>query len=434
MRSDGVTWRRALTFIFIVLLFCGAESYPYSLSDLNKDIASLLQDVHPSVVTIHASRKAGSGPRTSLFQYGAALADTQIGTGVVYDDRGHIVTTRYVVSGGSRFEVFSRDGTKFAAVLVGVDPEMDLSVLQIAGGQLPPLPLNDAKPVLAGSLLFVVGNSFGIPNAANLATAVGYRADGSLQVSANLAPGFSGGPVIDVDGQMVGLISAKLTEPVSLSSLRLYRQTPTGQKAWGFSGAEMELPSTGVVLAISAADIRAVVDRLISGESRNRGFLGVQPQDVDPAWLAKAFSINYGVMISNVLRNSPAWDAGIRAGDILTQYLSRRISSSEQLRKLIAANRPGDVISLVVVRSGRNLSFTVRLSSQEAMTVAGVLEPASDPVDTIYGQPDPEFLTDDEYRQRIEEQMLQLRRDLRRQMDQLNSLQRELERLGEDKP
>jgi S1-C subfamily serine protease len=434
MRLAALTRRRTLLFAFISVLILSADLFPYSLVDFNNQITSLLQNVHPSVVTIHAYRKLGTGLGTSLFPFGAELADTQIGTGVVYNERGHVVTTRFVVSGGNRFEVFSRDGRKFEAVLVGVDPEMDLSVLQIAGGQLPPLPLDDSKPVLAGSLLFVVGNSFGIPNAANIATAVGYRSDGSLQVSANLAPGFSGGPVIDVNGKMVGLISAKLTEPVNLTYLRLYRRTPAGLKAWGFSGAEMELPSTGVVLAISSSDIRAGVDHLISGERKRQGFLGVEPQDVDADWLAQAFSVRHGVMISNVLSNSPAWDAGIRTGDILTQYLGRRISSSEQLRRLIATNRAGDLVSLVVVRGGRSLSLIVQLGSRDAMSAIGVLDPIDSPVDTVYGQADPEFSNDDDYRARIESQILKMKRDLRRQMDRLNALQRELKRLGEKEP
>jgi membrane-associated protease RseP (regulator of RpoE activity) len=139
-------------------------------------------------------------------------------------------------------------------------------------------------------------------------------------------------------------------------------------------------------------------------------------------------------MISNVLSNSPAWDAGIRTGDILTQYLGRRISSSEQLRKLIATNRAGDLISLVVVRGGRSLSIIVKLSSRDAMSSVGVIDPINGSADTVYGQSDPEFSNDDDYRARIESQILKMKRDLRRQMDQLNALQRELKRLGEKEP
>jgi C-terminal processing protease CtpA/Prc len=229
---------------------------------------------------------------------------------------------------------------------------------------------------------------------------------------------------------MVGLISVKLTEPVTLTSLRLHEETDAGPRTWSFSGADMELPSTGVVLAISAPDIRSAAERLISGGRRSRGFLGVQSQNVDPVWLRKAFGVKHGVMISNVLNSSPAWGAGIRAGDILTQYLGRRISSSEQLSKLIAANRPGDVVSLALVRGGRSLSFTVQLSSREAMGVAGVLDPVNNRPDTTYGQPDREFLNEDDYREWIERRLTNLKRNLEKQMDQLNDLQRELERLN----
>ena len=435
MRSLGVIKPKWYVAAFVFFLFVSSDLQSTTLKEFDKEITDLVHGVQASVVTIHTYHKyPADSDKGRSFPFVPEYIDTQIGTGVVYDSNGHVITTCHVVAGGNRFEVFSRDGRKFEAVLVGVNPDADLSVLQITSGQLPALAIDLTKPVIAGSLLFVIGNSFGIPNAANLATAVGYKSDGSLLVSANLAPGFSGGPVINTSGKMVGLISAKLTEPVVLNSMKLYRKSPTGQKVWDFQRAEMELPSTGVILALSASDVKNKADQLIAGEHTRRGFLGIRVQNMDPDWMQKAFNVKSGVMIADVLENSPARKAGIRPGDILTRYLSRQIENSNQLYKLIASNRQGDIVSLMVVRGGRNLRFTVRLTSQEAINIINVTNPEPSLQDIINEEPEAELAIDPDYKRTLGERIRQLKCDMLKQMDQLNALQRELDRLmSEDK-
>jgi serine protease Do len=401
-----------------------------TLKDFEQEITTLLDGVHPSVVTIHAysSPKSGSAER-SRFPYASALADTQIGTGVVYDSAGHIVTTGHVVRGGSRFEVFSSDGRRFEAVVVGVDSRADVAVLRITAKVLQPLALNTVGKVAPGSILFVLGNSFGIANAANLGTAVGYRDDGSLQVSANLAPGFSGGPVINVDGEMVGLVSAKLTEPVVLNSLKLQQTTPTGSRTYGFSNAQMELPSTGVILAVAAASLKSTADRLISGGRLGRGFLGVQPEDVDPDWMVKAFNVSHGIMIADVLPRSPAGKAGIHAGDILTQYLGRRITNSDQLRELIGNCKPGDVVSISIVRGGRSINMTVQLASMDAFAGLPQFRTASATPDSAAAGDVFDLSMGVDYRQDLEDRIERLQMDLARQMREIDLLKKQLNEL-----
>jgi S1-C subfamily serine protease len=435
MLAPKATYRKvSLFFLFTLLLICsdiGAET----LKEFDREIRNLLHRVQSSVVTIYTYRKVGS-PTGGIFPFNPELIDTQIGTGVVYDTNGHVLTTGHVVRGGSDFEVFARDGRKFKAVISGIAPDRDIALLQIAPNQLSPLPLRTSDPVAAGSILFAVGNSFGIPNAANLAVAVGYRSNGSLQVSANLAPGFSGGPVVDVEGRMVGLISAKLTEPVTLGHVRLTRESSSGTSAIDFTGAEMELPSTGVIIAISSSDVRESVTRLIEGERSGKGFLGIRPEDMDPAWAARAFNVRHGVIISEVMQNSPAWEAGIRSGDILTQYLGRRVVSSNQLRKLIATGKKGDVVSLSVMRGGRSLSIAVQLSSEEAMNIAGQADQIGVPIDStanIREIPIRQLIGEDNYRRQMQARITALRLELRRQMKELEYLQRELSRSQGDK-
>jgi len=423
------TWALAA----LVILVGSSAARGASLAELDAEIKSLLSQFRSSIVTIQSYSQDDLRRQSGVFfPFSYDYVDTQIGTGVVYDDLGHIVTTGHVISGGQRFEVVSRDGKRFRATVVGVDPEVDLSVLRITPGQLSPIALSSGEPVVSGSLLLAVGNSFGVPSAACLATAVGYRQDGSLQVSASLAPGFSGGPIVNVNGEMVGMISAKLTEPVSLGSLQLKRESIGGTRIWEFSEANVELPSTGVILALPSSYVAESADRIIAGERTGRGFLGVQLEDIDPEWALKAFNVRYGVMISDVMKASPAWNVGVRTGDILTHYLGRRISNSDQLRRLIAANRDGDVVSLVVVRGGRNISFTVQLASAQS-AAAGDLYAPSQPQDSaigkaLLGPPDLDESDNSEwFRQRI----LDMRRELVRRLEELDKLEEQIREEGQ---
>jgi len=426
---------QALTRVIALALILTFSSLAQAttLKDFEQEITTLLDGVHPSVVTIHAySSSESSSAKGARYRYASDLADTQIGTGVVYDNDGHIVTTGHVVRGGSQFEVFSSKGRRFDAAVVGVDSRADVAVLRITPKQLPPLALDTTRKVPPGSILFVLGNSFGIANAANLGTAVGYRDDGSLQVSANLAPGFSGGPVINVDGQMVGLVSAKLTEPVVLNSLRLQQTTPSGLKTYGFSGAQMELPSTGVILAVAARSLKSTADRLISGGRFGRGFLGVQPEDVDPDWMETAFSVTHGVMITDVLPSSPAWKAGIHVGDILTQYLGRRITNSDQLRDLIGDCKPGDVVSLSVVRGGRTINMTVQLASIDAIPVLPQYRTTAAVPDSSSSEEVFDLSMGVDHRQDLENRISKLQMELARQMKEIDQLKKQLRELDDN--
>jgi len=336
MRVAASTHASRLLVFIALFLVLSADVASADLRDLDKEISSLLRKVQSSVVTVHAYCYAQPIPPQPAYK--PPGVDTLIGSGIVLDTLGHIVTTGHVIRGANRFEVFTRDGRVHNATLIGVDQLADVSVLKISTDSIVPLKFSTDKLVISGALLFAIGNSFGIPSAASLATAVGYRADGSLQVSANLAPGFSGGPVVNSSGEAVGMISAKLTEPVALGQMNLYR----GNTRWGFNRAEVELPSTGVILALSASDVRNAADRIIEDARRQKGFLGVLPEDLDPIWRAKVFGLDAGVMISEVLHNSPASKVGVKSGDILTHFLDRTINSSEQLKSLIETYRPGD--------------------------------------------------------------------------------------------
>ncbi len=425
-RLSGLIIRYVLAFVFALVLF-SANPANASLKDLDSEIGALLSSVQPSVVTVYAFRD--SDPLGPNYAITPSHIDTLIGSGIVYDTSGNIVTTGHVIRGSNRYEVHTWDGRKFSAIMVGIDTEFDLSVLKVIPGQLEPMPIAERRPVRAGSLMFAVGNSYGIPNSASLATAVGYRADGSLQVSANLTPGFSGGPVVNTSGKLVGMISAKLTEPVALGGLELYQSEGGTSETWSFTGASLELPSTGVILAICASDYRTAAARVIEGFHNKRGFLGIQPEDMAGEFLTKVFGLSSGVMISEVLKNSPAWKVGLRSGDILTHFLGREIQSAEELRDLIGRNRPGDIVTLKAFRDGRSLSYTVQLTSTDfysyhlstlekpgTFTTASSSTPKSD-------------LSPEEHRAELQRKLDRLMIEVRNQMKEIRRIEQELDEL-----
>lgn len=415
-----------LAFVFALVLF-SPNPTSASLKDLDGEISALLSSVQPSVVTVYAFRD--SDPVGPDYAIAPSHIDTAIGSGIVYDTAGHIVTTGHVIRGSNRFEVHTWNGRKFSAVMVGIDTEFDLSVLKVSPGQLKPMPIAERRPVRAGSLMFAVGNSYGIPNSASLATAVGYRADGSLQVSANLTPGFSGGPVVNTSGRLVGMISAKLTEPVALGSLELYQGEGGTSETWSFSGASLELPSTGVILAICASDYRTAADRVIEGFHNKRGFLGVQPEDMAGEFLTKVFGLSNGVMISEVLDNSPAWKVGLRSGDILTHFLGREIQSAEELRDLIGRNRPGDIVTLKAFRDGRSLSYTVQLTSTDFYTYHLSTLEKSGTYNTASSSTPKSDLSPEERQANLQRKLDRLMMEVRNQMKEIHRIEQELDDL-----
>jgi len=424
-RQLGVKIRCVLAFVLALCFFYSSPTNA-SLKDLNDEINSLLDNVQVSVVTVFAFHDTDPfGPNYASLGH----VDTLIGSGIVYDTLGHIVTTGHVIRGSNRFEIHTWDGLRYSAVLVGIDSKFDLSVLEVVPGRLKPLSFADDRPVRSGSILFAVGNSYGVPNSASLATAVGYREDGYLQISTNLTPGFSGGPVVNTSGELVGMISAKLTEPVLLGGLDLYQDDGELTNTWSFSGASLELPSTGVILSVQASDLKITVDGIIEGFNHKTGFLGVQPESMSGEFLTKVFGLSNGVMVSKVLRNSPAWKVGLRAGDILTQFLGRELRSADQLRNLIKENRPGDLVTLKAFRDGKTISYTVQLTSSDFYSYHLTQTDLSGTYETAAKTPETTEKTTEQRRTELENKLNRLMLEVQGQMKTIREIEKELDAL-----
>jgi S1-C subfamily serine protease len=186
------------------------------LSSLEDDITSLVESVKPSLVTIETATSAVKGKRSKN------IPSTFVGSGIIYTSDGYILTSASVVGRMRSFKVTLPHNKWVRGKLVGTDEESNLAVLKVETIGLTPAKLGDSDKIKVGSWLTVVGNSYGLPNAVALGLVNGVREDGFIQMSANVSPGNSGGPVLDTHGRVIGLVSAKLSESSYISAMTFY--------------------------------------------------------------------------------------------------------------------------------------------------------------------------------------------------------------------
>jgi S1-C subfamily serine protease len=230
--------------------------------------------------------------------------DSRLGSGFVYDDNGHIITNHHVVSGGGRIDVTFLDGTVYRATLMGSDPYTDLAVLYVKDvpqEKLVSLPLADSTTVRVGEQVAAIGNPFGLSGSmtAGIISGVGrlipndlagqFSIPDVIQTDAPVNPGNSGGPLLNMRGEAIGINSA------------IY--STTGQ-------------SVGVGFAIPSSTMTKVVPSLITRGSFQHPWLGVSGTDMTPG-IAAALGLNEprGLLVVDVVDGSPAAQAGIRGGD-----------------------------------------------------------------------------------------------------------------------
>lgn len=273
------------------------------------------------------------------------------GTGFVVSEDGYILTNNHVVENATEITVqFSeRAGsrTEYTAEVVGTDPATDLALLKIDATGLTPVEFADSDAVRIGQWVIAVGNPFGLESTitAGIVSAMGRTRVGItdyenfIQTDAAINPGNSGGPLVDLRGRVIGVNTAIATR----------------------SGGNM-----GIGFAIPSNLARSIMDSLRDNGIVTRGWLGVMIQDLDEG-LAQSFDFEgtEGVLISQVQKGSPADDAGLRVGDIITKFNGEPLARVDQLRLRVAATDPGDKVDIVVFRDGRERTIKVEIGELE---------------------------------------------------------------------
>ncbi|RTZ43439.1 trypsin-like serine protease [Candidimonas sp. SYP-B2681] len=271
---------------------------------------------------------------------------TNLGSGVIVRSDGYILTNYHVVEAADAIEVALSDGRETRAELVGADPESDLAVLKINLPGLSAIAFNGEHEVQVGDVVLAIGNPFGVGQTTTMGivSALGRNRLGIniyenfIQTDAAINPGNSGGALIDTTGRLIGINTAIYSE--------------TGG-------------SLGIGFAIPAQAAATVLEQIIKNGTVTRGWLGIEPQDITPE-LAKAFKLERddGVIIASVLRNGPAWRAGIRVGDIVLQLNGQEVMDSIGFLNQIAPLAPREDVTLLILRDGKKRDVTVQVGTR----------------------------------------------------------------------
>ena len=281
------------------------------------------------------------------------------GSGSIIDDQGDILTNYHVIANAEKLTVNFGGDRKYAAKVVGKDPDTDLAVIRLLETPreaITVVPLGDSDKLIVGQKVLAIGNPFGLDR--TLTTGVisglqrpiraqnGRQIEGAIQTDASINPGNSGGPLLDSHGRMIG-INSQIESP---------------------SGA-----SAGVGFAIPVNIAKRIVPQLVRNGYVQRPKLGIVPRDVESLSGQVRLPVSYGTMIWQVQQGGPAANAGLRGlvqtedgdielGDIIIAIDGEKISNNDDLYRTLDKHQVGDTVNIEVMRNGRSIRVPVRLS------------------------------------------------------------------------
>ncbi len=344
------------------------------LRALEEAFVSVADRVTPAVVNVSVKGKKGAeaddpedrerfreffGPELfeRFFRRRPPREDARaMGSGVIVDAQGYILTNNHVVENAESVEVRLSDDRKFKAVIVGRDPKTDLAVLKIEGASpaLPVAELGNSDKLRAGQWAIAIGNPFGLDRTVTIGhisatgrTHVGVATyEAFIQTDASINPGNSGGPLLNIEGKVIGINTAIVS---------------SGQ---------------GIGFSIPINMAREIMTQLIAKGRVVRGWLGIVIQELTPE-LAEGFGVKgeSGVLVADVMKESPAEAAGIRAGDIIVEFDGARIKDVVELQKRVAGVAPGQPIPLAVMRDRTRTPLSVKIGEQPGEEIAAAAAP-----------------------------------------------------------
>ncbi len=293
-------------------------------------IADIYRETHKGVVEITVTKNGSTPFGTDRAQAG--------GSGFVYDDQGHIVTNEHVVDGAASISVSFSTGQTYEAQLVGSDASTDLAVLKVdaPASLLVPLALAESNDVAVGDAVVAIGSPFGLEETVTsgivsalhrqITSPNGFAIDDAIQSDAAINHGNSGGPLLNAEAKVVGVTSQIESE----------------------SGG-----NDGVGFAIPSDTVQPIVSQLISDGRVEHAYLGVGVETAPG-----------GARISQVRSGTPATEAGLRVGDVVTTVDGRKVTSAETLSSAIAAKKPGDTVTVTYTRAGKSDTVEVTLATR----------------------------------------------------------------------
>ena len=265
---------------------------------------------------------------------------TSLGSGVIVSAQGYVLTNNHVIAGADEIQVLLQDGRSSSASVVGVDRDTDLAVLRIQLDDLPTVSIGPTTGLRVGDIAMAIGNPFGVGQTVTLGiiSATGRnqlginRYENFIQTDAAINPGNSGGALINAWGELIGINTA------------IYSRSGGSQ---------------GIGFAIPADMVSNVMKQIIEQGHVDRGWLGVEAQDLTPA-LASSFGLKdiHGLLIAGVLRDGPADRAGIMPGDVIERINGKEVVNSRAAMSDIAQSGPDFELKIEGVRDGRRFEAT----------------------------------------------------------------------------
>ncbi|HEX5614603.1 MAG TPA: trypsin-like peptidase domain-containing protein [Acidimicrobiia bacterium] len=312
-----------------------ADNRPASVIEEPGDIRAILDRVQPAVVRVDVESGLESGS----------------GSGFIVDSDGYIVTNAHVVGDNDEVQVTLDDGDVLDAEVLGADPSSDLAVVKVDRSGLPTAPLGDSDALEVGDAVVAIGNALGLQGGSGpsvtsgivsaldrrIGTEIGTVLENVIQTDAAINPGNSGGPLVNAQGEVVGINTA-IANPGS---------------------------SNNVGFAIPWSSAQPIVASLREGRTPEIAFLGVQPETVTPSLAdTRNLAVDQGAYVRDVTAGSPADGAGIEVGDVVVELGGVAIARAEDVVAAVRRNAPGDEVDVVVNRDGREIQVTVTLTSR----------------------------------------------------------------------
>lgn len=315
--------------------------------------AEAVDKAAPAVVNIYTAKETVNPSPLAQdpffrFFYGEPKPEISrsLGSGVIISKQGYILTNNHVVAEADEIVVALRDGRSMDAQLVGTDPETDLAVLAIKAKDLPAITLGDSSTVRVGDVVLAIGNPFGVGQTVTMGiiSATGRSELGIttfenfIQTDAAINPGNSGGALINAHGQLLGINTAILSQ----------------------SGG-----SQGVGFAIPIAVAKAILEQIVSHGHAVRGWIGVGVQDLNPD-LAESLNLDAkeGALVTQILNGSPAEQAGLQPGDVISHINGVQVDSSKDLINTVTGVVPGKRIELRGKRGREKLTLEIEVGER----------------------------------------------------------------------
>lgn len=339
--------------LVLCLLIIGFTSASLALP-LKESYSLIVKKAFPSVVNIFTEQRVNM-PQDIVNFYANILKvppeklrkRTSLGSGVIISKDGYVVTNYHVVERAVSIKVALFDGSVYNAKVVGYDKNSDIAVIKIlANRSFTPATLGNSDKTEIGDIVLAIGNPFGLSYTVTAGVISGKGRiigedyfDQFIQTDASINPGNSGGPLINTKGEVIGINTAMLTN------------------------------AQGIGFAIPINTVKFIVRQITSGKAVTRGWFGAEAVNLNPQIATqKNLKVKRGALITSVIKDSPAYRAGIREGDIIVEYDGKPVTDASKLPIMVGETSPGTKVKVRVLRNGKFLDFVVTIGKSRRKT------------------------------------------------------------------